>query len=122
MFDRILSKMREKIQARQYVMTLHAEEEMDEEGLTVYDVESGILTGKIVERQKDRISAERKYLVAGGTLGEERIVAVVKFGAVGKLVILTVYREPKERNHGLRYLRERRGAYASRKQKLRKRG
>lgn len=95
---------------------------MDEEGLTVYDFESGILTGKIIERQKDRVSAERKYLVAGETLDEETITAVVKFGAPGKLVILTVYREHKEKNHGLRYLRERRGACASRKQKLRKRG
>ena len=122
MFDRILKKMREKIQTRQYVMTLHGEEEMDEEGLTVYDVESGILTGKIMERQRDRISAERKYLVTGEALDGEAITIAVKFGSQGKLVILTVYREEKEKSHGLRYLRERRGTYASRKQKLRKRG
>ena len=45
MFERILKQMREKIRTRQYVMTLHAEEEMDNEGLAIYDVERGILTG-----------------------------------------------------------------------------
>jgi hypothetical protein len=29
MFERILTRMREKIRERQYVMTLHAEEEMN---------------------------------------------------------------------------------------------
>jgi hypothetical protein len=32
--------MREKIRRRQYVMTLHAEEEMDDDSLTIFDVES----------------------------------------------------------------------------------
>jgi len=44
-FERILKRMREKIRNRQYVMTLHAEEEMNADGLTIYDVERGILTG-----------------------------------------------------------------------------
>ena len=55
--------MRELVRTRQYVMTLHAEDEMEADGLTVYDVESAILTGQIIERQKDRASAEWKYVV-----------------------------------------------------------
>lgn len=58
MFDRILKRMQKKVHTHQYVMTLHAEEEMDDDGLTIFDVESGILTGEIVERQKDRITGE----------------------------------------------------------------
>jgi len=34
-------------------MTLHAVEEMEDDRLTVLDVEHAILTGKIVERQPD---------------------------------------------------------------------
>jgi hypothetical protein len=41
MFNRILKEMREKIRHRAYVMTLHAEEEMDDDCLTIYDVEIG---------------------------------------------------------------------------------
>lgn len=53
MFDRILRRMREKIRTRQYVMTLHADEEMDNDNLTIYDMEHGILTGEIIERERD---------------------------------------------------------------------
>jgi len=86
--------MREKIRTRHYVMTLHAEEEMDDDGLTIYDVESVILTGEIIEQQRDRKSKERKYLVRGQIVEEEEFAVVVsKFGPTGKLVILTVYAE-----------------------------
>jgi len=50
--------MREKVRIRAYVMEFHAEEDMNEDALTIYDVERGVLTGEIVERQKDRGIAE----------------------------------------------------------------
>ena len=58
MFDHVLKKMRAKVRERKYVMTIHAEEEMNNDGMSIYDVERGVLTGKIVERQKDKITAE----------------------------------------------------------------
>lgn len=63
MYDRILKRMREKVRALQYVMTLHAEAEMDNDSLSIFDVESIILTGEIIERQKDRKTRGWKYLV-----------------------------------------------------------
>jgi len=50
--------MRDKVRNCQYVMTLHAEEEMSDDELTIFDVERGILTGEIVERQKDAQTGE----------------------------------------------------------------
>ena len=67
MFDRILKKIQERIGARQYVMTLHAEEEMDDDGLAITDIENIILIGKIIERQKDSVTSESKYLIKGRT-------------------------------------------------------
>ena len=94
MYERELKRMREKIRLRQYVMTIHADEEMDDDGLTIFDVENAILTGEIVERQKDRETKEAKYLVRGQSLnGIDFVVVVTKFGFVGKLIILTVYVE-----------------------------
>ena len=55
MFGRILKRMREKIRTRQYVMMFHAEEEMNDDDWTIYDVEKGILTGEVVERQKESV-------------------------------------------------------------------
>ena len=69
-------------------MTLHAEEEMDDDGLSIFDVENCVLSGEIVERQKDQASAEWKYLVRGETMdGSKQIVIVAKLGPTGKLVI-----------------------------------
>ena len=92
MASRTLDQLREKVRTRQYVMTLHAEDEMDNDGLTIFDIESVILTGEIIEQQRDRKSRERKYLVRGQTVaGDETAVIVSKFGPTNKLVILTVY-------------------------------
>lgn len=94
MFDQILKRMRDRVRTREYVMTLHAEEEMDADGLSIYDVENVILTGEIVERQADRSSRESKYLVRGNPLeGDDSVVVVGKLGPSGKLVILTVFVE-----------------------------
>ena len=49
MFERLLKRMREKIRTRQYIMTVHAEEEMDEDDLTIFDIEHCILTGEIID-------------------------------------------------------------------------
>lgn len=54
MHERILQRFRDKIRIRDYVVTLHAEEEMDEDGLSVFDLENAVLTGEIIERQRDR--------------------------------------------------------------------
>jgi len=92
--DRVLDKLRDLVRSRNYVMTLHAEEEMATDGLSIFDVESTILTGRIVGRQRDRQTGEQKYLVRGRTVDDADLVEVVgKVGPTGKLVIITVYRE-----------------------------
>ena len=39
MYGRILKQIQTKIRNRQYVMTLHAEEEMDDDELSIFDIE-----------------------------------------------------------------------------------
>ncbi|BAU14359.1 hypothetical protein LEP3755_49060 [Leptolyngbya sp. NIES-3755] len=83
--------MQEKIRQRQYVMTLHAEEEMEDDGLFIQDIEQGILTGIILERQRDRNTDEWKYRIRGVTLDNTDVEVVAKLGATGSVVIITVY-------------------------------
>ncbi len=92
MFERALQQMCEWLRARQYVMTLHAEEEMNDDDLSIFDIENCILTGRVVERQKDHDTGEWKYLIQGRTLADAEIVVVAKLSLTGKLVIVTVYR------------------------------
>ena len=87
--------MREKVRNRQYVMALHAEEEMDGDNLSIFDIESGILTGNIRERQKDKETAEWKYVIEGQTLTGVNIAVVTKLSVTEKSVIITVWREQR---------------------------
>ena len=91
MYDRVLRQLRENIRTRQYVMTVHAEEEMAGDNLSIFDVEHVILTGEITERQKDRDTGEWKYLVEGETIAGDLAVVVAKLSITNKLVMITVY-------------------------------
>src|SRR5687767_5165418 len=96
MFVKIRERIREKVRKLEYVMTLHAEEEMGNDNLSIFDVENGILTGEIVERQKDAETDEWKYLIAGKTLDETDIIVAAKLSLTDTLVIITVYLENYE--------------------------
>ena len=86
--------MRARVRSHQYVMTVHAWEEMENDGLSILDVESAILSGRISERQSERPWGERKYLIRGRPLeGNDTVVVVAKIGPTGQIVILTVYTE-----------------------------
>ena len=93
MFDPVLQRMREKIRALDYVMTIHAEEEMEDEDISILDVEHAILAGEIIEQQQDQETGEWKYLIAGNTLADDPIIVVAKLALTGFLVIITVYRD-----------------------------
>jgi len=90
-FDRILRRMRDLVRASGYVLTVHGADEMAADGLNVFDVEHCILTGKIVKRQRDRVTGDWKYLVEGRTLSGTQAAVVAKIGPTGKLVLITVY-------------------------------
>jgi hypothetical protein len=49
-FDRELRRFREAVRIGEYVVTYHGLDEMEDDGLSVLDVESCVLTGSIVER------------------------------------------------------------------------
>ena len=87
MYNRVLRKMQEKIRTRQYVMTLHAEEEMNDDGLTIFDIERAILTGELIERQEDHHTGEWKYLVSGSAIDSRLTIVVGKLSVTDKLVV-----------------------------------
>lgn len=59
--------------------------------LTLFDIEEVILTGEIIERQKDKITDEWKYKISGKSIGNDKVEIVVKISPTGMLVIITVY-------------------------------
>jgi hypothetical protein len=86
-----LERIRNAIRSRQYTLTEHAYDEMDEDGLDVLDVELAILTGQIQSELTDDPRGKR-YVIVG-----QAVDPLVKAGVVGKFVerdhflIITVY-------------------------------
>jgi hypothetical protein len=91
-YQKILKLMREKVHTNDYIMSTHADEEMDEDDLALYDVEHTILTGRILERQKDNMTGEWKYRVRGEAADGASVEVIAKISSSRKLVIITVYR------------------------------
>ena len=86
-----ISHFRHLIRTLNYVVSTHAAEELDDESLSILDLENVVLTGQISERQRDAHTRELKCVVTGITLDGATAEAVVKIGIIGKLVVITVY-------------------------------
>ena len=86
-----ISRVRDCIRSLNYVVSIHAAEELDDDNLTILDLENIILTGEIAERQRDRRTREVKFVVRGRTIEGQEAEAVVKFSQIGALFIITVY-------------------------------
>jgi hypothetical protein len=91
MFDRVLNRIRRLVLQRQYVVTVHAADELDADDLTVYDLERIVLTGTIVAKQKDRETSESKYRISGQTINGSPAETVVKVSMTQNVVFVTVY-------------------------------
>ena len=91
LYPRILEHFRSRIRERRYVVTLHALDEMDEDALSAFDLERAILTGEIIERQRDQATREWKYLVRGDAIDGRQVVVVGKLGPTDKLVVITAW-------------------------------
>ncbi|HEX3071118.1 MAG TPA: DUF4258 domain-containing protein [Thermoanaerobaculia bacterium] len=75
------------------MVSSYAAEELENDELDILDLESIVLTGKIIEHQKDRRTGEAKYVIRGVTLDNAAGCVVAKFDSIGRAVIITVYLE-----------------------------
>jgi hypothetical protein len=75
------------------LVSSHAAEELENDELDILDLESIVLTGEIIERQKDQETGEAKYVIRGITLASGIGSVVAKFDSIGRAVIITVYLE-----------------------------
>ncbi len=72
-----------------YYLTEHAYVEAGEDGFDVYDVEQGILTGRVRKRWR----REAKCEVVGTALDGRAIGIVCRFTVGGKIRVVTVYED-----------------------------
>ena len=76
-----------------YYLTEHADDEAAADGFDVYDVERGILTGKIRRSWREQGKCE----VAGVALDGRRIGIVCRTTQTGKVRVITVYEDQPKR-------------------------
>ena len=72
-----------------YYLTEHADVEAGEDDFDIYDVEHGILSGKVRRRWK----RETKYEIVGVALDGRPIGIVCRVTRSGKVRVITVYED-----------------------------
>ena len=91
MYPRILAKIRALVKQGDYILSIHAENELADDNLNEQDLEAAILNGEIIRREKDRIGRPQ-YLIEGTTLDGKGLTAVAQFFQTRQfVVIVTVY-------------------------------
>lgn len=91
MYPRILRQIRALVRRGEYVLSVHAENEMADDGLTDQDLEAAILNGKIVRRERDRIGRP-KYVIEGIAMDGRGLTAVAQpFQTRQLILIITAY-------------------------------
>lgn len=75
-----------------YYLTEHADDEAQADGFDIYDIEIGMLSGKI----RHSWSKEKKFEVVGNALDGRVIGIVCRITSGGKVRIITVYEDKPE--------------------------
>ncbi|MGL4649623.1 MAG: DUF4258 domain-containing protein [Caldilineaceae bacterium] len=77
---------------RRFRFTDHALDEMDDDGLTPFDVQAVIMSATVVARQSDERFGSWKYVLTGETLNPAMASVVVRIAPDGHMDIITVFR------------------------------
>lgn len=91
-YEDVLSLLQAAVEAGATIFTPHAQDEMNEDDLFIFDLEQCVLTGGVVESQWDDAYGEWKYLVAGESTDGDEMMVVVKLDQKGQIVFITTYR------------------------------
>ena len=91
MSEQALRRIRAAIVAGTFDLTRHAVEEMAEDGLTLADVESAMLTGEITKVDIDDLRGPRYTVVGLCDDGSSEVGVVGRFTETGAYLVITVY-------------------------------
>jgi hypothetical protein len=86
-----IAHLRQLIRTLSYAVSTHAADELEDDNLSILDLENVVLTGQIFERQRDRATRETKYVIQGSTLDGTAAEVVAKVNSAGKLFVITIY-------------------------------
>ncbi|MEK6692826.1 MAG: DUF4258 domain-containing protein [Nitrospirota bacterium] len=85
-----IQRIRQKIIAKDYYISSHAEDEMLDDELERADIENAILKGRIEKKLTEDVRGTR-YRIEGPARDGRSIHVICRFKEVGNLVIITAY-------------------------------
>ena len=86
-----IERIREKVRLRQYDMTVHALEEMAEDGLDVVDMEHAVLVGRVARIERDDPRGNKHVIEGMAADGMTPVGVVGRFTGGGQYLIITIY-------------------------------
>ncbi len=86
----VLQRMRQVIGEQRYRISSHANEEMADDSLAAADIESIILTGKII-RKFTHDPRSTRYEILGNAVDQRQAYVICRFLWSGVLLIITAY-------------------------------
>lgn len=86
-----IERIREHIRSRDYYLSSHAEEEMQEDGLDRVDVENVIVHGAVEKKMTQDVRGTR-YRIRGPAKDGTIVHVICRFKESGALIIITVYK------------------------------
>ena len=86
----MIQKIRQKIIDEKYIVSSHAEEELEDDDLDIYDLENAILKGYVEKKLKEDIRGTR-YKIEGPALDGRIIHIICRHKEIGNLLVITAY-------------------------------
>ena len=90
-----IREIRDRVRAKNYELTGHAEEEREDDDLAIADLEKAMLAGRL-EKILTGDPRGNRYVVRGKAPDGREVEIVCRFLASGKLRIITVYLPTEE--------------------------
>ena len=63
-----IARIRALVRALNYVVSIHAADELQDDNLSILDLENVVLSGRIIERQRDRQTRRHDHRASATTL------------------------------------------------------
>jgi len=86
----LIQQIKQKIIDEDYLLSSHAEEELKDDDLTIYDLENAVLKG-FIEKKLTKDYRGVRYRIEGPSLDGRIIHVICRFKEVSNLLIITVY-------------------------------
>jgi hypothetical protein len=90
--DRILKRIRYCIQSEKWEVTLHADEEAQDDNVSISDIKHAIENGKIIKKSTNDPRGTR-YKLLGETFDGRLLNIVLKFNSLNEVKLITVFIE-----------------------------